>query len=219
MSDGKKIFDFHELHQQKDGRFVHNTAFIDDFTTIKGLAARGTLESQPAWVIWRELVTLGQVLTFEFLDNADFTQVWDDYGTLFFGSGTGGVRNLFMQPIRLHDEDGQPYTGVNPVPTSGEFTTSGLSIGMRTSVVSASDTVIGLPAVAFASRNNIVLRNLDAANTVFIDDANTVTSSGANQGWRLLPESDLTLDITDAIGLFGICDTGLTATVEILEIA
>lgn len=220
MADGKKLFDFYELARQKDGRFIHKTDYVSDYQILRGLAGRGTLDSHAAWIIIEEVVLSGIVVEINYVDNANFTQIWDDRRTIFPANGSGGVRNLFMHPIRLHDEDGQPYNGANPVPIDGSISFSGLSVGMEVTVVTVMDSATALPSTALLNRNNITLRNLDTANTVFVKDENTVTASGGgNQGWRIEPESDLILDITDSIGLYGICSAGQSAIVEILELA
>lgn len=225
MSDGKKLFDFYELHQQKDGRFVHNTVYIDDFTTIKGMAARGTLESQPAWVIWREMVTLGQVMTIEFLDNANFTQVWDDYATLFVGLGSAGARNLFMPPMRLHDEDGKAFTSINPVPitlTGGSAAAGGQDGPAKVlpvTLTANSGTPVNLSAAMIAAGqtgfNAINIQNRSGVNI----EINYVSTWTTGNGWTVDNGTDFFHDITEGpITIYGRSLTAATAVVKLLAI-
>ena len=111
MADGKKLFDFFELARQENGRFVVQVDHIDEYTTIRGLAARGTLDSSSAWLLEKTRVVGGVIVLLEYADNANFTQVWNDRLLSFTsGNGTGGASNLFMPPSRIFDSDGQPFT-------------------------------------------------------------------------------------------------------------
>ncbi len=104
-----------------------------------------------------------------------------------------------------------------PVDIEGTLTFSGLSIGMEVTKLTVSTTAIALPTTALAQRNSIIIFNEDTTNSIYIDDNNSVTTSGANEGWEILPRSSFSVDITDSISLYGIADAA--TAVKILELA
>jgi hypothetical protein len=61
-------------------------------------------------------------------------------------------------------------------------------------------------------RYSITIRNLDAANTVYIGIVGVTSSTG----FPLKPYEAITLDRNSA-AIYGICATGLTATVSYIE--
>lgn len=105
MADGKKLFDFFELYRQSNGRFITKVDHIDEYTQIRGLASRGTLDSQPAWLLEKKRIVGGTNIEVEYADNANFTQVWDDR-LLSFSSGNGsgtpsGTLEFAIPPVRV----------------------------------------------------------------------------------------------------------------------
>ena len=61
-------------------------------------------------------------------------------------------------------------------------------------------------------RYSITIRNLDAANTVYLGAASVTSATG----FPLKPGESFTLDRNDA-AIYGICGSGLTATVAYFE--
>lgn len=104
-----------------------------------------------------------------------------------------------------------------PIDVEGTLTFSGLSIGMEVTKLTVSTTAVALPTTALAQRNSIIIFNSDTTNSLFIDDNSSVTTSGANEGWEILPRSSFSVDITDSISIFGIADAPVA--IKILELA
>jgi len=103
---GGKHFDFFELFRQENGRFITRIDHIDEFTTIRGLAARGSLDSDASWLLERTIVENGIIVEVEYANDAQFTEVWDNR-LLSFGppaNGTGaaaGDTNFFIPPTAV----------------------------------------------------------------------------------------------------------------------
>jgi len=216
--DGKKLFDFFELARQENGRFITNTDYVSEFKTIRGLAARGTLESSATWLLEQTLVVGGVVVSVTYADNANFTQVWDDRLIVFPAAGSGGATNFAISPIRILDSTGAIIDSGNPLDVSGSFVQSGLFVSMTVTNLTVTDVATALPTTALVGRNSILIENR-GANPMFLDDAATVTATGALQGWEIIATGQFGTDITDAIPLFGICGAGLSTTVKLLEVA
>jgi len=112
---GKKHFDFFELFRQEKGRFITRVDHIDDFTTIKGLAARGSLDSDAAWLLERTITSNGVIVEVEYANDAQFTEVWNDrllsFGPPATGSGAApGDTNYAIPPTRIFNSDGSIFT-------------------------------------------------------------------------------------------------------------
>ncbi len=225
MADGKKLFDFYELSRHKDGRFLTRTHYVDDFTTIKGLAARGTLESDAAWILVQELIIGGVVIDVDYADNANFTQIWDDRLTVFPATGTDGARNLFMQPIRLHDEDGKPFTSINPVPitlTGGSAAAGGqdgpakvLPVTLTANSGSPVNLSTAMISTGQTTFNAINIQNRSGVNI----EINYVSTWTTGDGWTVDNGTDFFHDITEGpIAIFGRSLTATTALVKLLAI-
>lgn len=104
-----------------------------------------------------------------------------------------------------------------PMEIEGTLSVSGLSIGMEVTKVVVSTTAVLLPTTALANRNSMIIFNEDSTNSLYINDNASVTTSGATEGWEILPRSSFSLDITDSIVLYGIATTAIN--VKILELA
>lgn len=209
---GEKLFDFFELARQENGRFLVREDYIDEFTTIRGLAARGTLDSEAAWLLEKTRIVLGVIVEVEYADNAAFTQEWDDRLASFAsGAGSTGISNFAIPSVRILDSDGLVIDTSNPLDVSQ----GGLSTDMRVTVQVITDVAAALPAVSLVNRNSMIILNKDASNTVFIDDNIGVTTAG----WEVDAQTYFSLDITDGIRIFAICSAGQTATVKLLELA
>jgi hypothetical protein len=104
-----------------------------------------------------------------------------------------------------------------PLDVQGTLSFSGLSVGMEVTKLIVSTTAVGLPTTALANRNSIIIFNEDSIDSLFINDNALVTTSGANEGWEILPRSSFSVDITDSIVLYGIADAPIN--IKILELA
>lgn len=214
--DGKKIFDFFELARQENGRFVVKTDHVDEFNIIRGLAARGTLDSAPAWLLELTKFEDGKIKEVQYADNADFTQVWDDRLLAFTLDGTGaadGDSNFFMLPFRLFDDQGKPFALDNPLPIKP----SGLNIAGRITEVNLDATSwTALPAAALANRNAIAVQNRNGLSINI--RLNYDNAAPAGEGVLVEDGEDRFYDITDTIILYGRTDGGtVTVTVEELS--
>lgn len=103
---------------------------------------------------------------------------------------------------------------------SGEFSATGLSTGLKTQEIIITDVATKIPGIPLADRNGMSVRiwnPLDTSIVVYIGSS-TVT---ANNGYPKLHGEEITLDIKEnaAVELYGICETGKTAKVRILELA
>ena len=208
MADGKKLFDFFELFRQNNGRFITKVDFIDEYTQIRGLASRGTLDSTAAWLLEKRRIVDGTLIEVEYADNANFTQTWDDRLASFAsGNGSGsatGTNEYAISPVRVIE---------------GEFRQSGLNEDMQVTVVTVTDTAQALPAAALVNRNSILIQNKDTTTTIYILNDAAVATSGANEGWEVDPQSTFSVDITEDIALYAIAPAGQSAVVKVLELA
>lgn len=214
---GRKHFDFFELARQENGRFLYKEDNIDNFTVISGLAARGTLDSQPAWLLKKEIIVGGAVICVEYADDAQFTQIWDNRTTVFtIPDGSSGTTNYFP-PVRLFDHLGQPFDGTNTFPVTGSFTPSGLTTALLVTNTTVGNTAAKLPLSPLTDRNSLIIENRDALNSIFIGNAD-VTAAGATQGWEIQPASYYALDITDSIEIYAVASVA-SVSVKVLELA
>ena len=104
----------------------------------------------------------------------------------------------------------------------GEFTFSGLGIGMKTSTLQLTSSQTALPATALTDRNSLTIQNFSPSSTVYI--GTTGVTAGRNigsttDGYELGPEESVNIDFKAAITIYGICDSGETAIVKITEYA
>jgi len=189
MSDGKKHFDFFELFRQDKGRFLVKEDYIDDYTRIRGIAARGTLDSQPAWLLEKTIIDNGTVVSTEYADDAQFTQVWNDRVAVFggtTGSGSGSGANDFAIPaVRLLD-------------AVLDFSISGLKNSGRHTLVTINDSSwTPIPATPLTDRNAIAIQNNSA-----VDVKINHTTSVGYQGMTIKPGAERSYDIKDTIVLY-----------------
>lgn len=131
--------------------------------------------------------------------------------------------------IAIGDPDGNLVTiapGTDPTRTgldvnvisgvSGDFTPNGLKTGLRTQKIIVGDTPTALPAVALTDRNGISVR-VWGTSTIFVGDSSVT----ADQGYPRRQFEEIQLDITNAasVTLYGICESGQSCEVRIIEIA
>lgn len=95
-----------------------------------------------------------------------------------------------------------------------ETTPSGLSGSLKTQSFTVTDTADSIPPISLVGRNSLSVRIFGTA-TVYIGDS-TVTASS---GYPKYQNEEVSLDITDnpSIELWGVCDTGQSCEVRILE--
>lgn len=127
--------------------------------------------------------------------------------------------------IKIGDGTG-PYLDINPDGSinaiitggivSGTFTSSGLSTGLRVQSIIVTDVPTKLPTTSLTNRNALSMR-VWGANTVYFG-LSSVTSS---TGYPKRQYEEMVLDIKDNsnVDMYGVCATGLTCEVRILELA
>lgn len=99
---------------------------------------------------------------------------------------------------------------------SGDFSVSGLSIGIKTTVFTVTDTPSIVPATAFADRNTMSVR-VWGANTVYFGGSTVTAANGYPKKYL----EEISMDIKDdvAVNLYAVCASGQTSEVRIIEIA
>jgi len=151
---GKKHFDFFELFRQENGRFITRIDHIDEFTTIRGLASRGTLDSDEAWLLERTIVENGVVVEVEYANDAQFTESWDNrlasFGPPANGTGAApGDTNYFIPPRRLFNSDGSVFT-----PSGGGSSVLYTSLSINNTTWTAVPTTPGNNRLSLNIQNN-----------------------------------------------------------------
>lgn len=105
--------------------------------------------------------------------------------------------------------------------TTGSLTLSGLNIDWLPTTMIVGDTALPLPAIPLDQRNSIIIYNQSATETLYIGKSNVTADSvvGVTSGWQIPAKSYFALDVRDTIIIYGICETGKTAQVQVLEVA
>ena len=83
-----------------------------------------------------------------------------------------------------------------------------------TTAVTVTATATKLPTTNLDNRKAISVRNFDASNKVYLGNANVTTATG----YPLLPYESLPFDMSQGAQLYGICETGQTADVRVMEV-
>lgn len=96
------------------------------------------------------------------------------------------------------------------------ITPTGLQTDLSSQSVTVTDVATKIPTTALAGRNGISVRVWGTATVYFGDSAVTV-----GQGYPKMQYEEIVLDITDspAVDLWGICASGQTCDVRIIQIA
>lgn len=105
---------------------------------------------------------------------------------------------------------------------TGTFSPTGLSTGFLVTTMTVGDTAIEIPSTPLTARNSLEIHNLSLTTTVFIGPDNAVTAdrvNGSTSGKEVPANSVWNIDVTDAIVLWGICPTGESAQIKVMEIA
>lgn len=96
---------------------------------------------------------------------------------------------------------------------AGEVSVSGLKTGGRNTTMNVTDSAGKIPLVPFANRNSMSITNLSPVDTVFIGFDGTVTADrviGTTSGAELGPNEGMNFDLTEAVEIWGITETGKT---------
>lgn len=104
---------------------------------------------------------------------------------------------------------------------SGNFIPSGLKTAIKTSTFYVTDVAAPIPGVALLGRNSLTITNLDMSETLYVGPS-TVTADrvvGTTSGHEVGPGEGFNIDITDAVILYGIAETGKTILVKATEVA
>jgi hypothetical protein len=99
---------------------------------------------------------------------------------------------------------------------------SGLFTAMVVTTKDVTDVASALPLVALADRNSITISNLSTTETLFISSSASVAANrvnGTTAGHEIGPLESFNINITDAIVLFGIAETGKTIKIKVMEVA
>lgn len=101
----------------------------------------------------------------------------------------------------------------------GNDTSSTNSTPVITNAIAMTQAAAAIKTAANAKggRLKVDIKNEDASNAVFVGFANTVTATGATKGIQIAAGATKTMELGDEVNLYGICATGLTATVQLVE--
>lgn len=97
---------------------------------------------------------------------------------------------------------------------SGNFTSSGLTTGLQSYVVTVTDSPTAIPVIS--GQNGVSIR-VWGASTVYFGNS----SVGSNNGYPKKQYEEIVLDIKDvtAVRIYGVCSAGQTCDVRVLAIA
>lgn len=103
---------------------------------------------------------------------------------------------------------------------SGTFSPTGLTKGLLVTTMTITDVAVKLPLSALLKRNAISIQN-KGIEMLYLGNANVTADSveGITSGWEVFAKSYMNFDITDDIEIYGICETGKTVLIKILELA
>lgn len=105
--------------------------------------------------------------------------------------------------------------------SEGEFIFTGLSLAFRTTTKIIGDTEIALPPSILTARKSFALHN-KGPNILYIGESGVTADSvdgSITSGWEVPPNSYFNVDTAEAVELYGICETGKTTTIKILELS
>ena len=98
------------------------------------------------------------------------------------------------------------------VHTPLRVTSDQLNTGIKSSVVTIGATATPIPAVSYTNRVNIIIKNIDVTNNIYIGNSTVTTTTG----YILGPSSSISFNIGQGVTIYGIVAAG-TANVCILE--
>jgi hypothetical protein len=103
---------------------------------------------------------------------------------------------------------------------SGTFSPTGLTKGLLVTTMTITDVATKIPLSALLERNAVSIQN-KGAEILYLGNSNVTADSveGTTSGWEIYAGSYMGFDITDAIDIYGICETGKSVLIKILELA
>lgn len=99
---------------------------------------------------------------------------------------------------------------------------SGLYNAMLVTTLNVVDVAAPIPSSALADRNSITITNLSATDTIYISSSPLVTADrvvGTTSGHEIGPLESFNINITDAIILYAISESGKTILTKVMEVA
>jgi len=129
--------------------------------------------------------------------------------------------NIRDRELKKFVEDSNGDTAVRTLSeilgsVTGSFSPSGLKTAIKITNLTANTAAAALPLTPLTDRNSIIILNRSTTDSLFIGNSD-VTSSGALEGWEVEAGSFFTVDITDAIVIYGISTA--TINLKIMELA
>lgn len=87
--------------------------------------------------------------------------------------------------------------------------------------MSVGDTELALPVIPLTDRNSIIIHNKSGTEKVYIGKTGVTADTivGTTSGWEIPANSYYALDVKDTIAIYGICESGKTAIVKVMELA
>jgi len=115
------------------------------------------------------------------------------------------------------DENGKVIVRTS---ATGDFSTSGLKTGIRTTTMLVGTTAVKLPAIALAGRNSMTIHNKSESQILYIGGSNVTADSviGTTGGAEIGPGSFWNTDIKGSIEIYGRVDSG-SILIKITEVA
>jgi len=105
---------------------------------------------------------------------------------------------------------------------TGEFVQTGLHTAGKITTMLVGDTATVIPTTALSDRNSLSLTNMSPTDTLYVGFTSSVEANdnvGILAGWNVGPNEGFNLDIRDNIILYGICETGKTVKIKVMELA
>lgn len=107
------------------------------------------------------------------------------------------------------------------VKADGEFIFTGLSDRFKTTTQIVGDTQELLPNSPLSTRKSLCLHN-KGANTLYIGESGVTADSvdsSLTSGWEVPASSYFNVDTAFGVNLYGVCESGKTTIVKILELS
>lgn len=99
---------------------------------------------------------------------------------------------------------------------TGDFEIVPLNRAWKVTNVDVGAAAAQIIATPLAQRRLVIIRNEDATDTVYIGPTNSVTDSGANQGWKIAPLEEESFYFGQDLDFFAIADNAATP-IQIIE--
>lgn len=103
---------------------------------------------------------------------------------------------------------------------TGNFTSSGLSTGLSVSEITVTDVATAIPNIPLANRNGMSIRIWNPNDTSVVVYIGGAAVTAAN-GYPRMHGEEFQIDVKDnnAVKIYGICESGKSCKVRILEVA